>query len=257
MTRPRNAPAGLNLSGDQQDLGKREQIKAALETFIRNSPPDSLVPSERVLAEQFNVARMTVRSVMNALESGGMIRRVPGRGAFVQHPRLVHSEIFRSFSEDMRLRGMVPGAKDFRITTEKADRACAHNLGVNPGDEIYFIERVRTADAIPMAIERTRLPAARFPGLTGKLYADDSLYQVLQTEYGVQLETAEQSVAIARLDAADARRLETVVNEPCFAVTRRAHDNMGKIVEFGRSLYRGDRYVIEMHVGRDRGNFPS
>ncbi len=65
-------------------------------------------------------------------------------------------------------------------------------------------------------------------------------------------ENAEQTVAIDRLSPEDAVRLETQAGEPCFAIERKAHDNMGKTVEFGRSLYRGDRYVIEMHVGRAR-----
>ena len=38
--------------------------------------------------------------------------------------------------------------------------------------------------------------------------------------------------------------------EPAFLVEQVAVDNMGNVVEYGRSLYRGDRYVIQMHVSR-------
>lgn len=254
MPRERNVPGGIAapIQGRQSDLGKGEQIRLALEEFILKSAPETLLPSERVLAEQFGVARMTVRGAMDALEASGMVRRVPGRGAFVQHPRLAHSEVFRSFSEDMRLRGMVPGARGFTANIEPADPFIAENLGIEPGEPVISIERVRTADGIPMAVERTKLPAARFPGLLERMEPDDSLYQLLATHYGVQPETAEQSVAIAKLSAADARRLDTAEGEPCFAITRRGHDNMGNIFEYGRSLYRGDRYLIEMRVAKER-----
>lgn len=254
MPRERNAPQGLAASqlDMRKELSKGEQIRSALEAFVRDSPPDTLIPSERVLAEQFKVARMTVRNAISALEAVRMVRRVPGRGAFVQHPRLAHSESFRSFTEDMLLRGMVPGARDFKARLKPAGRLIADNLGIAVGDEVFVVERVRTADGTPMAIERTNLPARRFPCLLDKMHADDSLYELLTVEYGIQLETAEQTVAIARLSAPDARRLGTAIDEPCFALSRRTHDNMGKIVEFGRSLYRGDRYVIEMHVKREK-----
>lgn len=232
------------------ESGKGEQIRQALAAFAAASRPDTLLPSERVLAEQFGVARMTVRGAIDSLETAGMIRREPGRGAFVQHPRLAHSEIFRSFTEDMRFRGMEPGARDFSARIEEATAQVAMALEIAVGDAVIRIERVRTADGIPMAFETSNLALARFPDLLDRMSESASLYEVLGTAYGVRLENAEQTVAIDRLSEADAARLETATGEPCFAIERRAHDNMGKAVEFGRSLYRGDRYVIEMHVGR-------
>lgn len=230
--------------------GKGEQIRKALAAFAASSRPDTLLPSERVLAEQFGVARMTVRGAIDSLESAGLVRREPGRGAFVQHPRLAHSEIFRSFTEDMRFRGMEPGARDFVARLEPASALVAAALDLAEGDLVVRIERVRTADGTPMAYETTNLPASRFPDLLARMSETDSLYEVLDRAYGVRPENAEQTVAIDRLSPEDAERLETDAGEPCFAIERKAHDNMGKTVEFGRSLYRGDRYVIEMHVGR-------
>lgn len=230
--------------------GKGEQIRKALAAFAASSRPDTLLPSERVLAEQFGVARMTVRGAIDSLESAGLVRREPGRGAFVQHPRLTHSEIFRSFTEDMRFRGMEPGARDFSARLEPASEKVAAALDIAEGDPVVRIERVRTADGTAMAYETTNLPASRFPDLIEKMSETDSLYEVLDRAYGVHPENAEQTVAIDRLSPEDAVRLETDAGEPCFAIERKAHDNMGKTVEFGRSLYRGDRYVIEMHVGR-------
>jgi len=241
--------AGLVVE-ESGESGKGEQIRQALAAFAASSRPDTLLPSERVLAEQFGVARMTVRGAIDSLEAAGLVRREPGRGAFVQHPRLTHSEIFRSFTEDMRFRGMEPGARDFTSRLEPASARVAAALDLTEGDAVIRIERVRTADGTPMALETTNLPHARFPDLLERMTESDSLYELLASVYGVRPENAEQTVAIDRLSTADATRLDTQPGEPCFAIERKAHDNMGKAVEFGRSLYRGDRYVIEMHVGR-------
>lgn len=254
-TRHSDGRTEIGILADQasEDLGeasKGEQIRQALASFAASSRPDTLLPSERVLAEQFGVARMTVRGAIDGLEAAGLIRREPGRGAFVQHPRLTHSEIFRSFTEDMRVRGMEPGVRDYSARVDKASARVAAALDISEGDAVIHIERVRTADGTPMALETTNLPFEMFPDLLDRMSESASLYGLLATAYGVRLENAEQTVAIDKLSADDAARLETTAGEPCFAIERKAHDNMGKAVEFGRSLYRGDRYVIEMHVGR-------
>ncbi|MGH1565196.1 GntR family transcriptional regulator [Mumia sp. DW29H23] len=229
---------------------KGEQIREALTKLVMESRAGSLLPSERVLAERFGVARMTVRGSIDALEVEGLVRRVPGRGTFVEHPTLIHSEILRSFSEDMRLRGMVPGARNLRGSVRSADRDVAERLGVEPGDEIFHLERVRTADGTPMALERTNLSAAKYPGLLDAMSDETSLYEVLGAQFGIRLESAEQTVSIATLTAADARKLEVAAGTPAFLVERLSIDNMGNCVEFGRSLYRGDRYAIKMHVSK-------
>ncbi|WP_165367473.1 GntR family transcriptional regulator [Phytoactinopolyspora endophytica] len=229
---------------------KGEHIRDVLTSLVLESREGSLLPSERVLAEQFGVARMTLRGVINELESRGLVRRVAGRGTFVQHPTLTHSEIFRSFSEDMQNRGMTPGSRRYRARTRPSPRNVAARLGIEPGEHVHSIERVRTADGVPMALESTNLSAERFPSLLAEMGKDDSLYEVLARVFDVRLESAEQTVSIARLSPGQASRLEVPDYDPAFAVERVAVDNMGKVVEFGRSLYRGDRYAIQMHVSR-------
>jgi GntR family transcriptional regulator len=228
---------------------KGERILETLQAFAQASPAGALLPSERALAEHFRVSRMTVRGAIDDLESKGFARRVPGRGTFVDHPQLTHSETFRSFSDDMRLRGLEPGAVGYRASTRGATRSVAAALGVEIGAETLHIERVRTADGEPMAIERTNVSLDLFPGLRSQMSADKSLYDIIQTVYGVRLESALQRVSIARLTATDAAKLAVSEGDPAFLVERTALDNMGRVVEFGRSLYRGDRYAIEMHVG--------
>lgn len=232
--------------------GKRDLIRGALEEFVRGSEPGQLIPSERALAEQFSVARMTVRAAVDSLEAMGLIRRVQGRGAYVQHPMLAQPEVLRSFTQDMILRGMVPGSREFHASVERASSYIAEKLGVAEHDEVYMIERVRTADGLPMAVERTNLSAAAFPQLLDRMRGGDSLYDLLSTEYGVHVDSAEQAFTIAQLDETDAQRLGTTPGAAAFALTQTSRDLTGRVVEFGRSLYRGDRYVIRTQVSKDR-----
>lgn len=255
MARPKHEADGETAARLVIDAGrpKGEQIRAALIDLVRSSRAGMLLPSERVLAERFEVARMTVRSCLVDLEGQGLVERIPGRGTFVREPRVSHSEVFRSFSEDMHRRGMEPGSRDLVIRTRKAGRELAERLDVDRGSPVLHIERVRTADGTPMALERTNLSAERFPGLADRLDATASLYQLLGGEYGVRLDSADQRVSIGRLTAREAHKLGVGDGDPAFLIERRSLDNMGKVIEFGRSLYRGDRYEILMHVSKSRG----
>jgi GntR family transcriptional repressor for pyruvate dehydrogenase complex len=61
-----------------------------LETFIFSEAvaPGDKLPSERWLANHFNVSRHTLREVMRTLEGRGLLRIEAGRGAFVQDQTL-------------------------------------------------------------------------------------------------------------------------------------------------------------------------
>ena len=252
MSRVKNiGPASeLSFSAFDGSSAKGEQILRSLTDLIETQLAGTLLPSERVLAERFGVARMTIRQSIDELEKRGLARREPRLGTFVQEPRLIHSDIFRSFSEDMRLRGMVPGTSRLFADVRIAGPELAPRLGIGKTDRVHYLERVRTADGEPMAIERTNLPFDLFPQLDAQLEEGASLYQVLGEQYGVRLETAEQHIRIDRLSHGDAIEMKCLEADPAFLIERSSRDAMGRVIEFGRSLYRSDRYEILMQVHR-------
>ncbi len=72
--------------------------------------PGDRLPSERDLATEFDVSRLTVRRALDRLEHDGLVYRVQGAGTFVAAPRIAKSVELTSFSEDMRARGLEPGS---------------------------------------------------------------------------------------------------------------------------------------------------
>src|SRR6476646_8465616 len=71
--------------------------------------PHTLLPSERELADQHGVSRMTARQALSLLESEGVVYRRPPRGTFVAEPRVRFH--IGSFSEEVSRLGMHPDAK--------------------------------------------------------------------------------------------------------------------------------------------------
>lgn len=233
----------------EADRSKGDQIREILETMVRGLPPGTLLPSERSIADRYGVARMTVRQKVNELVSLGAIRRSSGAGTFVGEPKLRQGTTMGSFSEEMRARGMTPGARILSARTRQAGDALADRLGLATGDRVIEIRRLRTADGTPMAVEHTHLPAARFPELPRLLGDDLSLYDTLRAHWNVEVERATHRVSAVALDAEVAALLGAEPALPSFLVDRLAWDRFGAVVEWGRSTYRGDFYDVVFEVG--------
>jgi GntR family transcriptional regulator len=249
VSRPPNSPDAIRslpieLNGNSV---KGKQLREHLETMLKSLAPGALLPSERVLADRLQIARGTVRAQLDALVAEGLAKRVPGRGTFVAE-RFVQTEKMSSFSRDMVARGMTPSSRVLRIKLKESTSLVASKLEIPLGTPVIALERIRYADAEPMALERAFLPAARFAGLEKADVNQRSLYELLATDYGCVVDNAVQRVSVVALRAADARRLGAEVGSPAFDISRVTRDRMVNAVEWGHSLLRGDRYDIIMHV---------
>ncbi|HSD75965.1 MAG TPA: GntR family transcriptional regulator [Solirubrobacteraceae bacterium] len=225
---------------------KGEQLREVLEELIAGLGTGALLPSERALAERYGLARMTVRKELDRLVAEGAAYRVQGRGTFVAERRIVQADALTSFTEDIVARGMVPGGRVVVHELIEADDLLAAALEQPPGARVVHVERVRTADGEPVALEWAYLPAADFPGLERARLEDRSLLALLRERYGVAATLAEQRVSAVALDAGQAELLGTPAGAPAFLFRRVTRRPSGRVIEVARSLYRGDRYEIQM-----------
>ena len=223
---------------------KGEQLEEILEGVITTLPPGGALPSERLLAKRYGVARATVSQAIEGLAIKGLVYRVHGSGTFVAEPKFRQPETLSSFSEDMHARGMTPGSVVLRLEVGAASEVIARQLEIEPGSPVVTLERVRTADGEPMALERAYLSAGRFPGLETVDLTDASLYERLAERFGVQVAVADQWVSAIRLTDAEARLLAVPPDQPAILFQRVTRDPGGAVVEYSRSLYRGDRYEV-------------
>jgi GntR family transcriptional regulator len=191
---------------------------------------------------------MTVRQAINHLVSEGRLYRVVGKGTFVARPKIEMPLRLASFTEDMRARGLEPGSRDLERRVTPATGHIVRALDLTAGDLVHVIARLRTADGVAMAVERSHIPAEIAPDLSDVPLADRSLYQVLEERYGVVLDYGEQTIEAGIVDPADAALLDIKLGSPVLLLQRRSFAS-GRPVELTISTYRGDRY--QLHVGLD------
>ncbi|WP_030165795.1 GntR family transcriptional regulator [Spirillospora albida] len=226
------------------------QLRAILLDLIENAelPVDAPIPSERELCARYGLSRMTVRQGVDQLVTEGRLYRVPGKGTFVARPKIEMPLRLVSFTEDMLSRGLRPGAVVLDRRTMPADAHLARVFGVEPGTALHVIERLRTADGEPMALERAHILASLAPDLLDRRLADRSLYGVLEAVYGLVFDAGDQTIDATLADATDARHLKIARGSAVLLLQRRSYTG-GVCAELGVSTYRADRYQIHTALG--------
>lgn len=227
------------------------QIQRTLREQIRSGAirAGAAVPSERDLSERYGVSRMTVRQAMRALRQEGFLYREYGRGLFVTPRKVdVHTRNLVGFSEDMRQRGLRPSSQLIRLRREQPPGDVAADLNLEPGTEVFHLERLRLANGTPMAYESTFLPAALCPDLERYDLAHDSLYRILQEECGLRFERAREVLEAAAGGRRIARLFRTRPSAPVLVVRRVVYTNDNRPVELATTMYRADHYRATFHV---------
>lgn len=227
----------------------REHLVAAIENGLQ---PHDKLPTERELAEELEVSRLTVRRALDQLERERIIYRVQGSGTFVSADNIAKSLELTSFTEDMRARGLEPGSRSIHVEIIPAGPQIGYELQLSPADEVVHINRVRTADDVPICLERSYLPRA-FAGGLDTLEPGESLYNLLEARYGVRIDRAEQILRATVVEPDQAELLSVPPFSPALLVSRRTYDDRDNVVEYAETLYRGDRYSYSLTMFRGGG----
>jgi GntR family transcriptional regulator len=223
--------------------------------------PGARVPSERELATQQGISRMTARAAVDLLARRGLVERKERSGVFVARPKIEQSlDTVAGFSDQLESRGVVPGAEVLEARTVEAgeldDAEVASRLGLLEGDGVHVVVRVRTGDGEPLVLEENYLPERLLPGLIGEDLTG-GLYALMRERYGLSLARSRQELEPTLLDGGAAAALGASPDAPALRVTRLAWDARGRPIEFARDLHRGDRLLFVSDVARGTEGSPS
>lgn len=228
------------------------QIKEHLQMQIRRGVygAGDRLPSERELAQQFNVSRMTARQALQALAQDGFTYSRVGKGTYVSPPKFDQQlRALTSFSEEMLQRGIVPTSHVLKAALEPADPEVAGRLQISPGTELVVLSRVRLANGEPLALETAYLDHHLCPGILERHdFSRESLYEVLRREYGWRLVRANQIIE-ARLPLLHERQaLKLGKQTPVLSILRVTFDHQNRPIECVSSVYRGDQYQLRAEL---------
>jgi len=253
MAREANIQQMIQLS-KSSPLPVYYQLKEALRKQIESGDlkPHERLPSERELEKSYDISRMTARRALSELESEGYIYRHQGRGSFVAEPKIRQGLLrLTSFTEDMRQRGLSPGARVLSIELVAADAELRRQLQAESGERFIKIQRIRLADEEPMALETSFLRYKFCPGIEELDFTNRSVYETLRERYNIYFSYADQTIETKPADEYEAQLLNVKQGTPMWLMERTTYLEDAKTpFEYVRSVYRGDRYKLYVRLDR-------
>jgi len=214
--------------------------------------PHASLPSEGELQARFEVSRSVVRQALLQLETEGLIYLEKGRGSFVAPPKLRHQmTTVSSFTDEMRARGAQPGAQVLHQALVPAGEEAAGHLQVEVGSPVFFLERVRLADGMRLALESAYLHFDGDEALVEVDFSSRSLYTTLTEEFHVEYLQSEQELEATLANQHEAELLGLHAGAPVMLVRFTTFDTAMQPVEFVKSIYRGDKFRFHSVLHRD------
>lgn len=222
----------------------RQELLRMIEsgTFPEGEP----IMSERELIEKYQFSRITVRKAIDELVNEGYLYRIQGKGTFVKGDTASQSLYsLNSCTEDVKKLGKQPTKKTVFAEKKEADAKRAKQLNIPLGDHVYSFGRITYADDEPLNYTINYLPEKVFPGLDQYDLEKNSLYDVIQKEYGIQIVKARRTMEAVIPDPIIARYLGINADMP---VVLFGCVTYGKVygkevpIESFRCYYRTDHY---------------
>jgi len=232
-----------------QRTTKQSQTREQVIDLIERAGVGGALPSERQLSVDLGVSRLTVRAALDELVREGFLVRRRGSGTFVREPKIAQELAMTSFSEEMRRRGMTPGSRTLSLETTTAGAYLGRCLHVSPSERVVVAKRLRLADGESMAIETLHVPESLVPGLEPK-DLDRSFYELLDERYGITIVGGMQTIEPTVTNEEESEALDVPLHSPAFLFERTTRSENDDIVEFVRSIYRGDRYRLVSELNR-------
>lgn len=214
--------------------------------------PGDLLPSERELSDRYGLSRTTVRLALQELERLGLVIRQHGRGTFVADRSAQTTNLSQaySFSEQMRSMGREPSTTILEFSVIEADKNLAAHMGTRIGERLYKIKRLRSADDMPMMVERSYLPVRKFMTLKRPMLEKKALYDIVEQDFREKIGVAEEEFFASIARPADAHLLDISEGAPVLDLIRTTYNTSNEIVEYTLSVARADQFKYKVYHRR-------
>ncbi len=208
--------------------------------------------TERQISERYGVSRATANKALSNLVSEGVLEFRKGVGTFVRGRALDYNlRALVSFTDKTLAAGKQPGTEILQF-----ESVCARDvlddvpavLQAGPEAILYYMERLRLADGLPVILEKRYVVAEFCPGMT-QGDVSGSLYNVWTLKFQLSIEGADESIRAVNTRGADARQLKLRDGAAGMLVQSVGYVSGHRPLWSERTLYRGDAYEFHTRLG--------
>ncbi|MHB8806194.1 MAG: GntR family transcriptional regulator [Anaerolineaceae bacterium] len=228
----------------------KEKIKEQIDSGLLKYGDQ--LPGEPILCTLFSVSRTVIRQALAELEHEGLVARKKGKGTFISEPKTFEklSGNLTGFYQRMKTRGHIAYSQILKQEIVKANENIASNLNIKPGNLVLQLDRLRYIDNEPIVLTNTYIPSQFVPGLEKIELSNESLYGVLEREYGVVISRAYRTIGAVVANDYHANLFRINKGDPLIVISNIDYSSEGTLFAYYYGLYRGDRNIFEVEMVR-------
>jgi len=212
------------------------QVEEIIRDGILNGElkPGDMIPTEIELMEKFEVSRATIRHAILNLVNDQMLRREKSKGTYVTRPpgRIHIFESLSWFSRYLEKTGIPFTTSILKQEVISPDSSISKHLKLQPDEKVYYVKRIRYLNDTPYLLDEHFVPYRLCKGIETIYNEDRSLYDTLESDFGINLDHGWREFEPAIPSKEEANYLEIYPNTPVLIVHSAVHDPNGTPMDY-------------------------
>ncbi len=227
------------------------QLAQYLEAQVRSGALDSgdRLENEVKIAGDLGLSRPTVRAAFSYLVDKGLVLRRRGQGTIVTKSKVSRSVKLTSLFDDLAAAGKRPSTRVLHNEVVKAPDIVKEALGIEEGQLVLYLERLRFGEDEPIALMHNYVPTSLVTLSTDMLEVH-GLYELLRAG-GIYPARAVQRISAKNASVSEARLLGETRGTALVTMERTTYEDHGRAIEFAQHVYRASRYSLSSTLMSD------
>lgn len=205
--------------------------------------PNTKLPSENEMVEQFGTSRETVRKALNLLSQNGYIQKIKGKGSFTLDVSKFDFPVsgLVSFKEIAEKMGKPWKTIVYELKSEKPESYIQKQLNVNSKEQVWKIVRARELEGERIILDKDFVLESYVPLLTKEI-CEGSLYEYFEGELGLKISFAKKEISVDEPTEEDYQYLDLKEYKHIVVVKNYVYLEDASLFQYTESRHRLDKF---------------
>ena len=221
-------------------------LKEKIETEVYSY--QEMLPSENTLILEYGCSRNTVRRAVAELTADGYVQPMHGKGVRnifrpVEQTAFTVGGI-ESFKESSARNKREGSTQVLQFTEIIADGKVEKKTGFRKGLCLYYIQRLRFLNGIPLILDHNYFLKEAIPCLTPEI-ASQSIYDYLEGVLGITITTSKRTLTVEHVTQVDEKYIDLKGYNCMAVITSQTFDDNGIQFEYTQSRHHPDFFRFQ------------
>lgn len=211
------------------------------------------LPSERTMSEMWGFNRITLRAAIQRLILEGKLYNKRGSGTYIADEKIERNlQDLESPTKFISNLGKSIQNKVISAKIIESNKQTTQKLHLPLGHKVALLERVRFVENEPFMLETSFLNYNLFTNIEKYDFELESLYEVIEKQYGYKISKGEENISIAYATSYEAELLHINEGDEVFYVSGAVYNEKEVPMEYFKSICRADKMRFVSILKREK-----